>query len=182
MTFAFAFALESSEAFAFTFNCVGMHLFTSLLLIQRLSLTLAVRPLPLGRTLTFALAVLHSGCAAIFARDSRTRIGRNDSCCWCSGCRRRFRCSCCFFCSQQLLHTNLIIIHREYVCLYVYMFGRQTFIGSSTTLGPGRLSLTFFEIHFAITLSTNNRNTICSYYGQLYATVYKGKASLHIEL
>ena len=109
-------------------------------------------------------------------------------------------------------HYRVNIIHRGYVCLYVMLLpldalhlGRQAFRGSSTSPRSGRLDFFFFEIQPAITLSTNNRITHCSYYVQLSATlreqlrtivdnvrrlfsivhsdvIYEGKASLHVNV
>ena len=49
--------------------------------------------------------------------------------------------------------------------------GPQTFRDSSTIPRSGRLSWSFFQNSPAITLSTNNRISLCSYYIQLSATL-----------
>ena len=98
----------------------------------------------------------------------------------------------------QLLHKENIKVGR--VCLYAMLLllnglhlGGQTFRGSSPTSRSGRHSL-FFLIHPAITLSMNNRITLCSYYAQLSTNIYvqllttsksfltshKGKASVDV--
>ena len=69
--------------------------------------------------------------------------------------------SSCYNRASVCLHVKLLLLHAVYL-------GRHTVRGSSIT--P---VLFIFVIHPAITISTNNRITLCSYYVQLSATILR---------
>ena len=71
---------------------------------------------------------------------------------------------CMYPCMYVCMHAMPLLLHALHL-------GRQTFKGSCTTPRSGRLSFIFIEIHTTITLSTNNRITLCSHYVQLSATL-----------